>query len=232
MILKRVFIKIKQKRKNSNMNILQKLLLTGLILNLLSGLSAQNGGTVPVPNDPAGDPSHMRIGYMDGNRVYLQFRNTTELGDCCDLGYPVAIWPNNYDGTKSHDGIWFDVGARVFIDTSNGNVIESVEEAASRTGLDTLYYVQTYTRESHDESEGSVKVQWGLQAVGGYKNVVSETPAMSDKPESWPTLGWPAVNSTGEDTLIYKDPETGEIAWNGRFGKNGPCSHQIGIAKV
>ena len=56
------------------------------------------------PDDPASDIAAERAGWMSGNRVLLFFRNTTELGDCCDLGYDVAKWPNNYEGSKSHDG--------------------------------------------------------------------------------------------------------------------------------
>lgn len=67
------------------------------ILILHSILFSQN---FKIPNDPAGDKNHLKRGYMDGNRVYLMYRNTTELSHCCNLGYPVAIWPNNYNGTK------------------------------------------------------------------------------------------------------------------------------------
>ena len=33
------------------------------------------------PEDPAGDIAAEREGYMSGNRVFLYFRNTTELSD-------------------------------------------------------------------------------------------------------------------------------------------------------
>jgi len=33
------------------------------------------------PEDPAGDIAAEREGYMTGNRVFLYFRNTTELSD-------------------------------------------------------------------------------------------------------------------------------------------------------
>ena len=33
------------------------------------------------PDDPAGDIEAEREGYMNGNRVYLYYRNTTELSD-------------------------------------------------------------------------------------------------------------------------------------------------------
>ncbi len=166
-----------------------------------------------VPNDGAGDVRHNRKGYMDGNRVYLQFRNTTELGDCCDLGYPVAIWPNNYNSTKSHDGIWFQIGARVFLDTARNEVVEDLAQVENSENIDTLYYVQTNTREDSDTPpEGGYK--WAIYPTSGYHSLTSETPAMSDKPESWPENGWPAVGSNGQDTLIYPG------SWNGRFGQD------------
>ncbi len=55
------------------------------------------------PNDPAGDKAAERTGLMTGNRVLLFFRNTTELSDCCQLGYDVSKWPNNFDGTTLID---------------------------------------------------------------------------------------------------------------------------------
>jgi len=173
-------------------------------------------GQTNVPNDGAGDPRHMKKGYMDGNRVYLEYRNTTELGYCCDLGYPVAIWPNNYNATKSHDGIWFHIGAEVFLDTVNNVVIEDVEEAKNHNDVVSLYYVQTNTRiwghGVEDSPEGDVL--WAQYPTGGYQSLTSETPAMSDKPYSWPENGWPAVGKNGMDSLIFQN------SWNGRFGQD------------
>ena len=33
------------------------------------------------PNDPAGDPSNIRDARMDGNRILLYFKNTTQLSN-------------------------------------------------------------------------------------------------------------------------------------------------------
>ena len=68
------------------------------------------------PDDPASDIAAERAGWMTGNRVLLLFRNTTELGDCCDLGYDVAKWPNNFEGSKSHDGYSLLIGARIHLE--------------------------------------------------------------------------------------------------------------------
>ena len=66
------------------------------------------------PDDPAGDIEAEREGYMNGNRVYLYYRNTTELSDWPKPN--VSKWPNNPDGTKMLDGIGLLVGARVYIE--------------------------------------------------------------------------------------------------------------------
>ena len=60
------------------------------------------------PDDPAGDIEAEREGYMNGNRVYLYYRNTTELSDWPKPN--VSKWPNNPDGTKMLDGIGLLVG--------------------------------------------------------------------------------------------------------------------------
>ena len=90
--------------------ILLIILLTGLVANLFA-----QGRPYEGPDDPAADIAAERVGWMTGNRVLLFFRNTTELGDCCDLGYDVAKWPNNYEGTKSHDGFSLMIGANVYV---------------------------------------------------------------------------------------------------------------------
>ena len=55
------------------------------------------------PEDPAGDIAAEREGYMTGNRVFLYFRNTTELSDWPKSN--VSRWPNNLNGLKMVDGI-------------------------------------------------------------------------------------------------------------------------------
>ena len=52
-------------------------------------------------------------------------------------------------------------------------------------------------------------IEWGFYPVFGYFNEISETPAMSNLPESWPPLGWP---SAGNELIWSKE-------WNGRFGR-------------
>lgn len=183
-----------------------------IILILLLTVSRLQAQSRPYegPDDAASDVAAERAGWMTGNRVLLFFRNTTELGDCCDLGYDVAKWPNNYEGTKSHDGIALLLGARVYIE-NDSMAITDTSEIAIRTDLDTLYYIQTSFRyaSGYMDMDPTETIEWGFYPVFGYFNDLSETPAVSNRPDSWPPEGWPA---RGEET---KWP--GE--WNGRFGR-------------
>ena len=158
------------------------------------------------PDDPAGDIAAERDGYMTGNRIRLFFRNTSELSD-----WPLedaSLWPNTFEGTRTLDGIGLLVGARVYVE--QGNI--PVEDPLNYSGgypLDTLYYCQTSYRQKMDVSPIDGFVEWGFYPAFGYFNELSEHPAMSNRPNSWPTAGWP---STGDAT---KWP--GE--WDGRFGR-------------
>ena len=83
------------------------------------------GSNYAGPDDPAGDIEAEREGYMNGNRIYLYYRNTTELSDWPKPN--VSKWPNNPDGTKMLDGVGLLVGARVYIeDDLNSATIDTV----------------------------------------------------------------------------------------------------------
>ncbi len=157
------------------------------------------------PDDPAGDIAAERAGWMNGNRVLLFYRNTTEQSDY--VSWFVTKWPNTLEGTKMHDGICLLIGARVYLENDSIPVTDP-EVYRNRTDLDTLYFCQSSYREYMDRDPTGT-VEWGLYPVFGYFNELSETPAMSNLPESWPPEGWPAVN----DSRIWP----GE--WNGRFGR-------------
>ncbi|RQW08923.1 hypothetical protein EH222_05010, partial [candidate division KSB1 bacterium] len=157
------------------------------------------------PDDPAGDIAAERAGWMNGNRVLLFYRNTTELSD--HVSWFVTKWPNTNEGTKMHDGIALLIGARVFVE--NGSIpVTDPAIIAAHPNLDTLYFCQSSYREYMDRDPTGT-VEWGLYPVFGYFDEFSETPAMSNLPESWPPAGWPAA---GNGTIW-----PGE--WNGRFGR-------------
>ena len=88
-----------------------KFILLGLCLN---SIQFGQGTDYAGPNDPAGDIEAEREGYMNGNRVYLYYQNTTELSSWPKPN--VSKWPNNPDGTKMLDGVGLLVGARVYIE--------------------------------------------------------------------------------------------------------------------
>ncbi|HDP97666.1 MAG TPA: hypothetical protein ENN22_00575 [bacterium] len=176
---------------------------------ILSSLQAQ-GKKYEGPDDPAGDIAAIREGYMTGNRVFLYFKNTTELSDWPRVD--VSKWPNTYDGVKMLDGVALLVGALVYIKNDTIPVTDPYEiELLSAQGLlDTLYYLQTSYREEMDRDPTGT-VEWGFYPVFGYFNELSETPAMSNDPFSWPIGGWP-------DAPDFVDKD-GNTEWNGRFGK-------------
>ncbi|MBN1481064.1 T9SS C-terminal target domain-containing protein [candidate division KSB1 bacterium] len=144
------------------------------------------------PADPAGDPAAEKIGWMEGNNVRVQFRNTTELSDWGTGTDPFAHkWPNDYRGSKLTDGIALLVGVRVFVE--NGSVpVTDLAEIQTRTDLDTIYFCQTSYREEQD-TDPTGQVEWNFYPPRGYANhsQPDAPPAMSSYPESWPPAGWP-----------------------------------------
>jgi len=178
-----------------------------VIINLVMSQGKEYEG----PEDSAGDIAAEKEGYMTGNRVYLYFRNTTELSDWPRVN--VSKWPNNPNGLKMTDGIGLLVGAKVYIeDDGNETTVDTIPltELADIYTKDhhTLYYLQTSYREEMDKDPTGT-VEWGFYPVFGYFNETGEYPALSNIKSSWPINGWP---SKGLET---KWP--GE--WNGRFGR-------------
>ncbi|MEA3458178.1 MAG: hypothetical protein U9R21_05820, partial [Candidatus Thermoplasmatota archaeon] len=101
------------------------------------------------------------------------------------------------------------VGAQVFLEEDTIPVTNE-SEIQTRTDLDSLYYVETIWNyhDMHDQNPAGDLV-WGLHPVPGYCNELSETPAISDDPLSWPPAGWPSRG--------FEKKWPGE--WNGRFGR-------------
>ena len=162
------------------------------------------------PEDSAGDVAAEREGFMTGNRIYLYFRNTTELSDWPKTN--VSKWPNNSDGVKMIDGIGLLIGAKVFIKDDSTTVVDTIPLTEPAEILLTdhheLYYLQTSYREEMDKDPTGT-VEWGFYPVFGYFDETGEYPAISNRPESWPTSGWPASG--------YETKWPGE--WDGRFGR-------------
>ena len=176
------------------------------ILTIFSAVSVLGQGRpYEGPEDPPGDIAAEREGFMTGNRVFLYFRNTTELSDWPRVD--VSRWPNNENGTKMLDGIGLLIGARVYIANDSTPVTDPIQ-IRTRRDLDTLHFLQTSYREEMDRDPTGT-VEWGFYPIFGYFNELSEYPAMSNRVNSWPTAGWPSIGSSKK--------WHGE--WNGRFGR-------------
>ena len=182
-----------------------------IYLLLLINLGLSQGKKYEGPNDPAGDIAAEREGYMTGNRIYLYFRNNTELSDWPKVN--VSRWPNNLDGVKMVDGIGLLVGAKVYIKDDpttqiDSTVVSDPLEIGDGEGLHHLYFLQTSYREEMDVNPAGT-FEYGFYPSFGYFNETNEYPAMSNRPSSWPPNGWPSIGSS------TKWP--GE--WDGRFGR-------------
>ena len=95
------------------------------LLLILNSLMIAQSRPYEGPDDPAGDVAAQRTGWMNGNRVLLFYRNTTEQGD--HKSWFVSKWPNTLDGTKMHDGICLLIGARVFLENDTIPVENPIE---------------------------------------------------------------------------------------------------------
>jgi hypothetical protein len=179
----------------------------GLLFTCNTDLFAQ-GKVYDGPQDGAGDPYLEREGMMTGNRVQLTFKNNTELGS-----YPRpegAWWPKGVGGNKMHDNLGLLVSSAVCITQDSIPVTDPllIEQLEAQGEIDTLFYCQTNYREQMDR-DPTGQIEWGFHPAAGYMNTLSETPAMSNDPDSWPTHGW-----------LYTGRQThwaGE--WDGRFGR-------------
>ena len=184
------------------------------IYNLVCFLVAQS--FYDGPDDLAGDPSAIRESRMDGNRVLLYFKNTTELSDWAPGGLDnVSIWPNDGTGTKMLDGIGLLIAAKVYIQDDNNSetidtvIIDNIDQINDiNIPKHEVYFLQTSYREEMDHNPSNT-LDWGFYPVFGYFNPMQDEPAMSDKSVTWPPNGWP---STG-NTTKWKG------LWDGRFGK-------------
>lgn len=169
---------------------------------------AQSGRAYEGPTDPAADRGALRVGTMDGNQMLMSFRNNTQIG----FKYMVdgSKWPRDSEqGLQLFDFVAIAIGAQVFLENDTIPVTNE-GRISSGTNLDTLYYVQTmFNYDDMLDRDANGDIVWGFHAVPWYFNELSESPAISNDPNSWPTAGWP---SRGFET---KWP--GE--WNGRFGR-------------
>ena len=184
-------------------------LLLGLLTAIAAPLWAQ-GRIYEGPDDPAGDIAAERAGYMNGNRVLLYFENNGQIAD-----YPrinTSKWPNDYTGTRMLDVVSVMIGGEVYLKNQSESITDPIQVAqlAAENQIDTLFYIQSssFSAAQMDRNYDGT-VEWGFYPVPGYMNPLQDYPAMSNKPDSWPTQGWPSAGRS------KKWP--GE--WDGRFGR-------------
>jgi len=185
---------------------LKLLLTTSLFFMLLMSQVFGQGKPYEGPEDPAGDISQLREGYMNGNRVLLYFQNYSQLAHWWSKSPGDSRWPNNYDGLRMIDGSHLVIFGKVFV--KNDSIpVTSLDEARNTDNVDTLFFTQVPGAAGDRNFEATIG--WGFYPVRGYFDETQDYIAMSNKPDSWPPLGWPA----GGSQLIWP----GE--WNGRFGR-------------
>ena len=188
--------------------ILKLISLASLLFFISFQIFAQSGKPYEGPEDPAGDRSAMRIGVMDGNQMLMCFTNNTQIAHKYMLDG--SKWPKDSEkALQIFDFLAVLIGAQVFLEQDTIPVTDE-SEIESRTDLDTLYYVETIWN-YHDmlDQNPAGDLVWGLHPVPGYCSELSETPAVSDYPLSWPPAGWPSRG--------FEKKWPGE--WNGRFGR-------------
>ncbi len=179
-----------------------RILITLFIILLFIANLFGDGRPYRGPDDPAGDIAARREAFMNGNRVLLYFLNNAKLA-----GWPrmdTSKWPNDYRGSKMLDGVSLALGARVYIENDSIPVTD-LSLIQNRTDLDTLYYIIS----DGGDVDPTGTIPWSLYPVFGYFNENSEHPAISNREDSWPVIGWPAA----QDQVKWP----GE--WNGRFGR-------------
>ena len=137
------------------------------------------------PDDPAGDISAERTGYMNGNRILLYFENNTQLAD-----YPrinTSKWPNDYTGCRMLDNVSVLIGGLIYLHQDSIPItdLDEVARLAAINEIDTLYYIQSsgFSDVQMDRNYNGT-VEWGLYPIPGYFNETQDYPGMSNKPDS------------------------------------------------
>ena len=158
---------------------MKKLLTLSLSLMIVAVALGQ-GKIYEGPDDPAGDISEERAGYMNGNRVMVYFENNTQLAD-----YPrinTSKWPNDYTGTRMLDVVSVMIGGEVYLQDDSVSVTDPVmvEQLSALGEIDTLFYLQsTGFAPSNMDMNYDGTVEWGFYPVPGYMNPLQDYPGMS-----------------------------------------------------
>ena len=191
---------------------MKKFLSLIVLLFIIPIITFGQGRLYEGPEDPAGDISEEREGYMNGNRAVYYFKNKGVVADVGKFGYNNprdSKWPNNFSGTRMLDYATPIVFSKVYVKNDSIPVtdLNDIISLKAQGLIDSLFYIQSSWTRFDRNYDGTVA--WQFSPVIGYLNRAQDYVAMSNKPDSWPIEGWP---SRGFDK---KWP--GE--WNGRFGR-------------
>ncbi|MBK7107043.1 MAG: hypothetical protein IPH62_17355 [Ignavibacteriae bacterium] len=190
-----------------------KIKISVVILILFQLVITGQGRLYEGPEDPAGDISEEREGYMNGNRALLYFKNAGQIADIFRFGYNNprdSKWPNNFSGTRMIDVGTLVVFSKVYVKNDSIPVtdLSEVRFLRSNQNIDSLTFVQSGWIWNYDSNYDNT-IRWQFTPVKGYFNPSQDFVAMSNKSDSWPLEGWP---SRGFETKWQGE-------WNGRFGR-------------
>jgi len=198
---------IQDRRNKMRVNIFHYTIVAITIL-ALNHLAIAQGRVYEGPDDPAGDRAAVRRGVMDGNQFLTTFFNNTQIG----YKYMVdgSKWPKDSEkGLQLFDVLAILVGGEVFLENDTIPVTDEAE-IATRTDLDSLFFIETnWNYDQMLDLNPGGDIIWGFYPVPGYFNPLSESPAVSNDPSTWPPEGWPARG----------DQKKWPGEWNGRFGR-------------
>ena len=150
-----------------------------IFLFLSSTILSQIDSTIQrYRDDPKGDIQNRRTGIMDGNLVRTLFYNNGQVGSWPNQ--PSGEWPKG-TGQSYLDGVALLIASEV---TAPGN-------------NQIIHPLQTSYREWMDR-DPQTGLLWGLEPIPGYSNPISQGPAISNNPNSWPVVWPPALNLSEE----------------------------------
>lgn len=141
------------------------------------------------------NPELLKRGYMDGNTIQISFQNDGAIsGNNLDEDVR-GVW-NGYEYISD---LTFLIGLELPIkDYTNDGIPDTIHSVIIPRGP---------RRGHYDERHPTEDYFWGFNPLPGYMSDDSESPAMSNKPNTWP-INW------------ADHPEWGEGLWNGLYGPN------------
>lgn len=139
-----------------------------------------------------GDPTLLRMGKLDGNNIRTTFYNDGAISGF-NFGFDIrGEWPKN-SGQYYIGDMSFLIGLEL-VNTLGDTIHPVIIHRGPRRG-------------TSDERNPLYSYFWGFNPVPGFLNPNQESVAMSNRPETWPS--------------IWADhPEYGSNVWNGLYGAN------------